>query len=351
MTVAVLQGDCRDVLRALPDGAFQCCVTSPPYFRLRSYLPEGHPDKSREIGQEATPEAFVAAMVSVFAEVRRVLRDDGLLWVNIGDSYAAGGKSGGGDQGARWEAAGAKTIGPRGGKWSPAPPGYKPKDLIGIPYMLAFALRADGWFWRSNIVWAKPNTMPGSQKDRCTSAHEAVLMFSKSARYYSDFDAIKTPPREASLMRLAQDVQAQAGSHRASGGGKTNGPMKAVAARTDKRRGHSRLHAGFSERWDAMPKAEQQATPAQMRDVWFVPPKGYKGAHFAVMPEEIARRCILASTREGDAVLDPFGGAGTTGLVADALGRNATLVELHPMYPEMLRERIKSAAPLLSVVA
>jgi len=234
--------------------------------------------------------------------------------------------------------------------------------------MVAFALRADGWYLRSEIIWAKPNGMPGSQLDRPTSSHEAVFLLSKSHTYWSDFDAIKTPPRESTLVRTAQDTQAQAGSHRANGGAKPKGTMKAVGGlsgsphgrhslgdaiteqerRTDKQRGHSRQHAGFNARWDAMEKSEQQAKPAMMRDVWFVPPGGFDGAHFAVMPEELARRCVLAGCPEGGTVLDPFGGAGTTGLMADRMGRDAVLVELNTEYAALAASRIQADAGLFS---
>lgn len=215
MTVTIRHGDCREVLQTLPAESVNCCVTSPPYFGLRDYGVAG------QIGLELTPDAFIAEMVSVFAEVRRVLRDDGTLWLNLGDSYCSTDKWGGGGN------VGKNTVAEDGSvpSWAvrskkPSMPGIKPKDLIGVPWMAAFALRADGWFLRDAIVWAKPNGMPGSQTDRCTSSYEMVFQFSKSKVYWSDFDAIKTPPRESSLVRTAQDIQAQAGSHRANGGGK-----------------------------------------------------------------------------------------------------------------------------------
>ncbi|WP_372918695.1 site-specific DNA-methyltransferase [Sandarakinorhabdus sp.] len=340
MTVTVMQGDCRAVLPTLAAGSVQCCVTSPPYFGLRDYGVAG------QIGLEPTPDEYVAEMVAVFKQVKRVLRDDGTLWLNIGDSYANIGHAKG-NRGAGKASAGVRKS---EGGYEKSGGDAKHKDLLGIPYILALALRADGWYWRDLIVWAKPNGMPGSQEDRCTSSHETILFMSKSERYYSDFDAIKTPPRESSLVRLAQDVQAQAGSHRGNGGAKGNGPMKAVPVRTDKQRGHSRRHAGFNERWDAKSKVEQSSSPAMMRNVWFVATASSGAAHFAVMPDEIARRCILAGSQPGDTVLDPFGGAGTTGLVADRLGRSATLIELNAGYRTMAVERIAADAPLLSVV-
>jgi DNA modification methylase len=330
-------GDCRELLKALPEKSVNCCVTSPPYFGLRDY---GH---AGQIGIEKTPSAYVAEMVDVFSGVHRALRDDGTFWLNLGDSYA-------GSWGARGRGAETNAARPdletKHGTDAPARNGFaessiKPKDLVGIPWRVAFAFQEFGWYLRDAIVWAKPNGMPGSQQDRCTSSYEMIFHFSKSSKYWSDFDAIKTPPRESTLVRTAQNVQAQAGSHRANGGGKTNGPMKAVGGKTDKQRGHSRQHAGSNERWDAMEKSEQQARPAMMRNVWFVSPGGYPGAHFAVMPEEIARRCILAGCPDNGIVLDPFGGAGTTGVAAVRNGRRALLLELNPDYAVMADKRIR----------
>ncbi|WEK42938.1 MAG: site-specific DNA-methyltransferase [Candidatus Sphingomonas colombiensis] len=365
MAVEIIPGDCRDVLPTLDAGSVHCCVTSPPYFGLRDY------NAANQIGLEQTPNEFIEQMVAVFREVRRVLRDDGTLWLNLGDSYAGSGKGGNpADSRHQKQRTNRGSVAPVGNSARQAAvtnatrnvrsAAIKPKDLIGIPWEVALALRADGWWLRSAIVWAKPNGMPGSQEDRCTSSYEMIFMLSKSSTYWSDFDAIKTPPRESSLIRTAQDVQSQAGSHRANGGAKTNGTMRAVGVlsgsphgrhslgdnvppkerRSDKQRGHSRQHAGFNDRWDAMEKAEQVARPAMMRDVWFVSPASFTGAHYAVMPNEIARRCILAGCPEGGTVLDPFGGAGTTGLVADRLQRNAILTEINPDNVQIARDRI-----------
>ena len=359
MTVNVITGDCREVLATLPAESVNCCVTSPPYFGLRDYGIAG------QIGLEPNPSDFVEEMLSVFGEVHRVLRGDGTLWLNLGDSYAASGRGGNpkhsphqkqaSNRGSRqFFQSGAVDQGTIGRKWVKPPSGYKPKDLIGVPWMVAFALREAGWYLRDAIVWAKPNGMPGSQVDRCTSSYEMIFQFSKSRTYWSDFDAIKTPPRESSLIRTAQDLQAQAGSHRANGAGKTNGTMKAVgvhARRSDKQRGHSRRHDGFNDRWDAMERSQQQAWPAMMRNVWFVAPAQFREAHYAVMPDEIARRCILAGCPEGGTVLDPFGGAGTSGLVADRLGRSAILIELNPSNSRLAERRIRDEAPLFAEAA
>ena len=332
MKASILIGDVLDRLRKLPDESVQCVVTSPPYWGLRDYKCAG------QIGLEKTPEMYIAKMIAVFAEVRRVLRCDGTLFLNVGDSYAASsssnherGKAGGPDK---------STL---------AAVGLKPKDVIGIPWKLAFALRSDGWWLRQEVIWAKPNGMPGSQEDRCTSSHESVFQLTKSATYYSDFDAIKTPPRESTMVRMAQDIQAQAGSHRANGGEKTNGPMKAVEKK-DKQRGHSRVHAGFNERWDQMEREQQQSQPATMRDVWFISPASFEEAHFAVMPEELARRCILAGSKVGDTILDPFCGSGTTGVVALRYHRDFIGIELNPEYGEMAERRIGDEIPLFAGV-
>lgn len=382
MTVRIIAGDCREKLLELESESVQCCVTSPPYLGLRDYQAPG------QIGLEPTPDAYVAELVSVFGEVRRVLADDGVLFLNLGDSYAGswGTQSRGGAPSVRstLKGNGHTGGGPKLKSLSAVQiaahpqtkqtgtirqPGLKPKDLIGVPWSVAFALRADGWWLRSAIIWAKPNGMPGSQEDRCTSSYEMVFMLSKSASYWSDFDAIKTPPRESTLIRTAQDVQAQAGSHRANGGARTNGPMKAVGGlsgaphgrhalgeaipekeRRDKQRGHSRRHESFNDRWDEMKKTQQQAEPAMMRDVWFVSPASYGGDHFAVMPDEIARRCILAGSPYGATILDPFAGVGTSGLVADRLGRDALLIEINPKNAEQAMARLQSDAGMFATV-
>ena len=362
MTVTILEGDAGERLRTMESDSVNSFVSSPPYYGLRSYLPTAHPLKQFELGLEETPDEYVAALAGVFREARRVLRSDGTFWLNLGDSYAGSGKGGNPIAGKQATNKGSQSVGTLYGTGMTAREaavsnvtrktfdGIKAKDLIGIPWRAAFALQADGWYLRDAIVWAKPNGMPGSQEDRCTSSYEMIFLFSKSRTYWSDFDAIKTPPRESTMVRTAQDVQAQAGSHRANGGGKTNGPMKAVGGR-DKQRGHGRQHAGFNERWDAMERSQQQAQPATMRNVWFVPPANYAEAHFAVMPEEIARRCILAGCPQGGIVCDPYFGSGTVGLVADRLGRDCVGIELNPEYANLARDRIKGDSPLFAEVS
>lgn len=380
-SVDIIQGNCLDVLSKLPDGHFQTCVTSPPYFGLRDYGAEG------QIGREASPEEFVEALVEVFRGVRRVLRDDGTLWLNLGDSYAsnAGGETGdgiGSDGYARRNRLARHRATVRGG-------GIKPKDLLGIPWRVAFALQADGWWLRSAIVWEKPNLMPESVTDRPTSAYEMVFLMSKSDRYFYDATAIREPHSPASVARAAHNRSA---SHKWADGGPGNQTLA-----------------------NDMTKA-LHPDGRNARNVWTISTQPFSGAHFATMPPKLAERCIKAGTSErgccascgapfrrvlsdavktggrsagngfvrperksmggrGDetvweptarptigweptcrcspsepvpcSVLDPFGGAGTTGLVANRLRRNVTLIELNPAYAEMASRRIHSDAPLL----
>ena len=325
MSVTILTGDSRRVLVTLPDASVQCCVTSPPYFGLRDY---GH---AGQLGLEQTPDAYVAEMVALFREVRRVLEDDGTLWLNLGDSYSRSpGKGGSGPgknadyYGDNYGAASASRVRSsdgrvgRGDRPGTRTGGLGEKQLLGIPWRVAFALQADGWYLRSDIIWHKPNPMPESVTDRPTKAHEYVFLLSKSARYFYDADAIAEP------------------ALRPEGSGNTG-------RKYGEDRDRPGSHLGASVPW----KGETR----NARSVWSIPTRPFKGAHFATMPPELARRCILAGSRQGDMVLDPFGGAGTTGLVADRLGRHATLIELNPVYAELARERITGDAPLFTEAA
>lgn len=311
--VQIITGDCIESMRAMPEQSVHTCVTSPPYFGLRDYGHDG------QIGLEPTPDEFVAALVAVFREVRRVLRDDGTLWLNMGDSYA---RTGGTDRRVSDTAkvgSTRNTLTQMSDRTSKAPVGLRDKDLIGIPWRVAFALQADGWYLRQDIIWHKPNPMPESVRDRCTKAHEYIFLLSKGPRYYFDAEAIKEPVAASTVSRLSQPtLSEQAGSARVPG--KTNGNMKAV---------------GDGER-------------RNKRSVWTVTTKPFKGAHFATFPPDLIEPCILAGCPEGGTVLDPFGGAGTTGLVAQRHGRNAILCELNPEYAEMARERIEADKPEVS---
>lgn len=294
-------GDCRDTMRqwAAEGVKAQMCVTSPPYFGLRDYGHEG------QIGLEQTPEEYIAAMVDVFRCVRDVLADDGTLWLNIGDSYANDGKWGGSSGGKHAKALHGNTSIGR----TKVTTGLKPKDLIGIPWMLAFALRADGWYLRQDIIWHKPNPMPESVRDRCTKAHEYIFLLSKSPRYYFDHEAIKEPsvPGEP------------AGNKRAMNAGRIG-----------------------AEGW-SFDAAKSKPEKRNRRSVWTVTTRPYKGAHFATFPPTLIEPCILAGSRPGDIVLDPFMGSGTTAAVALRHGRQFLGCELNAEYGALQAERINEA--------
>lgn len=334
MTVDLKVGDCREVMAAMEPESVHCIVTSPPYWRQRDYGVAG------QIGLETTPEEYVEELRAVFAEARRVLRSDGTLWLNIGDKWASGGHGGGGSfmelRGEAWaHAKDAKS-------WRSPPPGWRDKELVMLHALVADALRNDGWLLRQCNIWAKPNCMPESVGDRTTIGHEYVLHFSKRGGYWYDAAAVATAPKASTETRLAQNIAGQAGSDRANGGAKTNGPMKAVGRKPDKQRGHSRRHDGFNDRWDHMERSEQMARPANLRSVWWIAPAQYRDGHYAVMPDKLASICILAGCPKGGIVLDPFGGAGTTGLVAERLGRDSILIELNEEYANMARRRIRA---------
>ena len=304
--VNVLNMDVLEGLRTLPDNSVNCCVTSPPYWGLRDY---GH---LGQIGLEDTPQKYATRMVEVFREVRRVLRDDGTLWLNLGDSYA--GYHGNKNAEIPTSSTNGWTNGYNENKRSQLRPQdlrLKPKDLVGIPWRVAFALQADGWWLRQDIIWHKPNPMPESVTDRCTKAHEYIFLMTKNSKYYYDNDLIKEPVSSSTVNRLSQpNYQNQIGSSRVPN--KTNGNMKAV---------------GNSEK-------------RNKRSVWTVTTKPFKGAHFAVMPQDLVEPCVKAGCPEGGVVLDPFAGSGTTLVVASKLNRSAIGIELNPDYVSIIEERL-----------
>ena len=300
--IQILQGDCRDVLKTLPDCSVHCCVTSPPYFGLRDYGCSG------QIGLESTPDAYVSELVAVFRDVKRVLRDDGTVWLNLGDSYNGymANQRGTGLETERQSA--RKYIEPGAGLRFG---GLKNKDLIGIPWRVAFALQADGWYLRQDIIWHKPNPMPESVRDRCTKAHEYVFLLSKSERYFFDAEAIKEPAVTVGDTRhLRRDKTADA---RLSPSGREG-------------------------------NGKPQAETRNRRSVWTVATRPYKGAHFATFPPALIEPCILAGSRPGDIVLDPFMGSGTTAAVALRHGRRYVGCELNPEYLPLQQSRMKEMA-------
>lgn len=337
----IYHSDALTFLKSLPDQFVNCCITSPPYWGLRDYGVEG------QLGQEKTPEEFILKLVAIFSEVKRVLKNEGTIWVNIGDTYCS---TAPGSMGTDLHISGIseETAKSRKRYRQRTPLGCKPKDLVGIPWMLAFALRSDGWYLRQDIIWSKPNPMPESVTDRCTKAHEYIFMLSKSPKYYYDSESIRTPAKETSIARWAQNIELQNGSEMAVD--KTNGTMKAVGGpKKDKQSGHSRRHAGFNERWDLMTKEEQTSIGANKRSVWTVNTKPFKEAHFATFPQELIQPCILAGCPKGGIVLDPFMGACTTGLTSLELDRNFIGSELNPEYIKIGEKRILPALSQLKL--
>jgi DNA modification methylase len=316
-SVTILQGDWVERLRELPDETVQCCVTSPPYYGLRNYGVEG------QLGLELTPDEYVQKLVAGFREVRRVLKDDGTLWLNLGDSYAAhrGGTSMPAETLARGISGQGDTAAKRGRESATcahrnaASFGLKHKDLIGIPWRVAFALQADGWWLRSDIIWAKPNPMPESVTDRPTKSHEYLFLLTKASSYYYDAEAIK---------------EGVTGNAHAQGNGigrKFDEPGSGNRANWDAK------IAMHNATWADLP------TSRNKRSVWTVPTNPYSEAHFATFPPDLIKPCILAGSKPGETILDPFGGSGTTGMVALELGRNAVLVELNPEYVRLIDRR------------
>lgn len=282
MNTKILNGDCIEMMRTLPEKSINCCITSPPYYGLRDY---GH---GGQIGLEETPDAFVQKLVEVFREVKRVLKDDGTIWVNLGDTYSATRWSSGGGQGINAFSDEHRSMQHQKNS------GLPDKNLIGIPWKFAFAMQTDGWFLRQDIIWHKPMTMPEPVTDRCVRAHEYIFLLSKKANYFFDHEAIQEPVK-----------------------GKT------IAANG------------------------KEYTMANKRDVWSISPKRYEGAHFATYPPELIRPCILAGCPKGGVVLDPFGGSGTTAAVANEEGRDAILCELNPDYIPLINKRLSEVQPKL----
>ena len=392
--ITTLIGDCREKLKELPEKSIQCCVTSTPYWGLRKYLRDGHPDAEKEIGQEATPELFVANIVSVFSEVWRVLRDDGTLWLNIGDSYArAGGwlDNSGLDGVKRGMSGRAVSNVQKNVNGQKLPPGLKSKDLVGVPWMVAFALRRAGWYLRQDIIWNKPSCMPESVTDRCTKSHEYIFLLTKSDKYFYDNEAIKEPVSEAH-----------------SNDKRPHGVLRQRFYPESKY-----VKAGMIELNTSEFPTEERSNTRNKRSVWSVNSTPYSGAHFATFPPDLIKPCILAGTSAKGAcpecrspwerivnvqkatskecpktqaahlarggtskpvgtvgksgggringftetkgwqptcrcgredvvpcvVLDPFGGSGTTGMVSTELGRDCVLVELNEEYKPLIDQR------------
>lgn len=336
----ILQGDWVEQLRALPEGSVHCCVTSPPYWGLRDYGVDG------QLGLEKTPDEYIAKLVAGFSEVKRVLRDDGTLWLNLGDSYAA--QRGGTDMPAETLAGGisgqGNEIAKRGrgtgyrAHRNAALLGLKHKDLVGVPWSVAFALRADGWYLRSDIIWSKPNPMPESVTDRPTKAHEYIFLLSKSRDYYYDADAIAEPIKSDHFRGPAEHPD-KVSTNGNSGLGKWASQTKQSAQR--------RIIENVAKARAAGADHDNPfGTTRNKRTVWTVPTAPYGEAHFATFPPDLIKPCILAGCQVGGIVLDPFGGSGTTGQVALELGRSAILIELNPEYIKLIKDRTNTTPGL-----
>ena len=300
--IKILQGNCLEVLKDLPEQSVNTCITSPPYWGLRNYQEE------EQLGLEDTPEEFVESLVKVFREVKRVLRDDGTVWLNLGDTYCGTGHKGNYTDPKHKEGRNGQKI-----ALNNKIDGLKSKDLVGIPWRVALALQQDGWYLRQDIIWHKPNPMPESVTDRCTKSHEYIFLLSKNAKYYYDNEAIK----EDSVTIIKKRTR------KTGTGVDSNIGNKGSAGNNGKR---------------------------NKRSVWTVPTKPFKGAHFATFPPDLIEPCVLAGCPEGGTVVDPFGGAGTTGLVAQQHNRDSILIELNPDYIEIAEKRLNNDAPLFNEV-
>lgn len=394
MEERIIQGDCLDALKTLPDCSVDMCVTSPPYYGLRDYgtgtwiggdpncphkrlskwsdkITTGHHQselignvgdaiyktvcplcgavrEDKQIGLEETPEEYVQKLVSVFREVRRVLKDDGTLWLNIGDSYAGGqgrwGRWGGTDDMSNKQVSNNGSIGQIGKtkKWNHEV--IKPKDLIGIPWMLAFALREDGWYLRQDIIWAKPNPMPESVKDRCTKSHEYLFLLSKSPKYYFDHEAIQEEAKWADDKRALGERVEYEGKRSSGKDVKAQKDFCAFSHKNLQYNGqqNNTMHERRAEGLPDIPYVVRNK-----RDVWTVVTRPIKDAHFATYPEELIEPCILAGSRSGGVVLDPFFGSGTTGRVAIKHGRGYIGIELNPEYIDIEKKRLNGVQTTL----
>lgn len=354
----ILTGDALAILKTLPDCCINCCVTSPPYFNLRDYHSEG------QIGIERTPEEYIQKLVEVFREVRRVLKDDGTLWVNIGDSYCN--SNGFARKPKEWRRKGRVGATANDRKLDELhSTGLKTKDLIGIPWMLAFALRADGWYLRQDIIWSKGNPLPESVSDRCTKAHEYIFLLSKKGKYYFDYEAIeeeatgydgrrdtmlKGSPKYADAdVCMGQRPQSMAarGHERWKfkspiffGGKKYPGSNCGASAIYSGKEWHPKYKNLGSGVQTLQGVGNEMCPVRRKRDVWTVPTKSYSGAHFATFPEKLVEPCIAAGCPVGGVVLDPFNGAATTGVVALKQGKKYVGIELNPEYVELSLRRL-----------
>lgn len=318
--ITIYHGDCLDVLKGLPDVSIQCCITSPPYWGLRDYGIEG------QLGLEPTLEEYVSKTVEIFREVKRILRNDGTLWLNLGDSYSGSGR-------------GPSSMNPAQEMWNATVPnGLKPKDLCGIPWRVAFALQADGWYLRSDIIWAKPNPMPESVTDRPTKAHEYLFLLTKAAQYYYDAEAVKEPvtggghARKSYKTPVGWDTSIGEGSH---GSFHKSGRAPGVNPKAVEPGQGIKQNTSFAEACCDLVESRN------LRSVWTISSQPFLQAHFAVFPEALVEPCVKAGCPAGAVILDPFAGAGTTLKVAKDLECKAIGIELNEEYIKIIEGRIE----------
>jgi DNA modification methylase len=333
MINTIFNSDCIEGLKKLPDESVNCCVTSPPYFGLRDYGHDG------QIGLEESPEAFVSKMVEVFTQVRRVLKNDGTLWLNLGDSYCSTAPGTMNAPSTKIHTGEASTA--RANMRPKTPEGMKPKDLIGIPWMVAFALRSSGWYLRQDIIWHKPNPMPESITDRCTKAHEYIFLLSKSSRYYYDYEAIKVEAKNPE--NDARRYASQTWDNKNTPDNLRNGirPKRIKLGEKSFSKGQANAK-GIAPSGNGSKDYYELKEGANKRSVWIVTTKPFSDAHFATFPEDLIVDCIKAGCPENGLVLDPFMGAGTTALVSAKLGRNYVGFELNPAYIAIAEKRLRN---------
>jgi len=336
--IKILQGNCIDKIKELDDNSIDCVVSSPPYFGLRDYEVDG------QFGLEKTYQDYLANTIKVFETFKPKLKDTATIWWNVGDSYSSGKRTSTTNQSLR----GDKNYGVTR---TPVQNGIKEKDLLMIPNRVAIALQDAGWYIRSEIIWHKPNPMPESVRDRPTSCHEKIWLITKNKKYYYDAESIKEPIQDSSAKRLLQkNILNQKGSSRANGGMKSNGNMKAIWNRKkfEEYMGSSgssfKGHSGYKK---ADGTYMINAT-RNKRNVWTITTKPFKDAHFATFPKDLIEPCIKAGCPEGGVVLDPFGGSGTTGIVAALNNRNAILIELNQNYIDIANKRIDQEVGLFN---
>ena len=333
-------GDALDVLKIIPDESVQCCITSPPYWGLRDY------GIKEQLGLENDLNEYLGKLSDIFEQVRRVLKAYGTFWLNLGDCYTSGNRS---DRDKSLISNSSGLTNRSAGMNRPETAvGLKAKDLVGIPWRMAFLLQSKGWYLRSDIIWAKPNPMPESVKDRPTKSHEYIFLLSKSKNYYYDLEATRNPASEALIRDVFDGYEGESVKDYSQANAQNPSDTKERIiegyrnrVKREKKRGHRRKHAGFYECWDLMTVDEQRALGSNKKSVWWVATEGYKDAHFATFPRKLIEPCVLAGTRPKDTILDSFAGSGTVAQLAKEYNRKSISIEINEKYLSMQIEGLK----------